>query len=297
MVHRGRVEMDRAQERLKDAPIERIKRVLHGARESPEARHYALGVLLKRHQGPEMTEALLRLFDDPMPELWQSAITSYCLNGSLRPHVPSDAWIDPDPRVLERLREMLDERGGRAWSDAACALARVRDEAILPRALEWLDRGDEPHRNVAIECLVQIGHDDALRHLADAWEAGGRDEADRIVLAVALLRRGDRRGWPGLVEIARRADSAWYVVSATHIGFSDPALGLGLMLHILDHGSLEARRSMVSQIWNFAHLPHAFTADGIHEARLWVEERLRQPGGPALFGRAPCSAPAPRRPT
>lgn len=114
------------------------------------------------------------------------------------------------------------------------------------------------------------------------------------MLAVALTRLGDRRGWPGLVETARRADSAWSVVSATHIGFSDPALGLGLMRHILDHGSLEAKQAMVSQIWNFAHVPHAFTADGIHEARLWVEERLQQPGGPTLVRRppAPRSAPA-----
>ena len=79
MVHRSRVEMDRAQERLKDAPIEQTKRVVHDPRESLEVRHYALGVLLKRRQVPEMTEALLCLFDDPMPELWQSVITSYCL--------------------------------------------------------------------------------------------------------------------------------------------------------------------------------------------------------------------------
>ena len=183
-----------------------------------------------------------------------------------------------------------DETDDQSWSAAACALARVRDDSILPKALEWLDRGDEPHRNVAIECLVQIGHADAVRHLVDAWEAGGRDENDRIVLAIALLRLGDRRGWPGLVASARRADSAWSVVSATRIGLSDPTLGLGLMRHILDAGALEAKRAMVSQIGNFAHLPHVFTADGIHEARLWVDQRLRQPGGPTLFG----PPPAPR---
>jgi HEAT repeat protein len=279
--------MDRAHERFKNAPIEQTKGVLHNPGELPEARRYALKVLLTRRQAAEMTEALLRLFDDPMPDLWQSAIKSYCLPESLRPHVPPGAWIDPDPRVLERLRGMLDEPRGRSWSEAACALARVRDEAILPKALEWLDRGDEFHRNVALECLVQIGHADALRHLVDAWEAGGRNEGDRLVLAVALLRLRDRRGWPHLVEAARRADSAWSVMSTTHIATSDPALGLGLMLHILDHGSLEAKQAMVSQIWNFAHFPHAFTADGIHEARLWVEERLRQPGGPTLLDRPP----------
>jgi hypothetical protein len=47
------------------------------------------------------------------------------------------------------------------------------------------------------------------------------------------------------------------------------------MREILDHGTLESRRSMVNQVWNLTQLPHAFTADGIHEARCWVEQQLQ----------------------
>ena len=48
------------------------------------------------------------------------------------------------------------------------------------------------------------------------------------------------------------------------------------MMHILDDGDLEAKQAMVNQIWNFADLPHAFTADGIHEARVWVQSEMEK---------------------
>jgi len=47
------------------------------------------------------------------------------------------------------------------------------------------------------------------------------------------------------------------------------------MLNILQNGTLEAKQSLVVQISALAgHLPHEYTADGIHEARLWVETQL-----------------------
>ena len=49
------------------------------------------------------------------------------------------------------------------------------------------------------------------------------------------------------------------------------------MRRILDVGDLQAKQSMVNQIWNYADLPHAFTADGIHEARVWIETQLETP--------------------
>ena len=50
------------------------------------------------------------------------------------------------------------------------------------------------------------------------------------------------------------------------------------MRHVLDNGDLDAKHSMVNQIcYNFMHSPHAFTADGIHEARLWIERKLESP--------------------
>ena len=51
------------------------------------------------------------------------------------------------------------------------------------------------------------------------------------------------------------------------------------MLNILETGTLEAKQSMVGQISSLAgHLPHEYTADGIHEARLWVETQLANAG-------------------
>ena len=50
------------------------------------------------------------------------------------------------------------------------------------------------------------------------------------------------------------------------------------MLGILDTGDLEAQQSLVSQIWNLTSLPHAFTADGVHEARAWIESQLAGEG-------------------
>ncbi len=47
------------------------------------------------------------------------------------------------------------------------------------------------------------------------------------------------------------------------------------MLHILEVGTLDAKQAMVLQTSTLAgHLPHAYTADGIHEARLWLESQL-----------------------
>jgi hypothetical protein len=48
------------------------------------------------------------------------------------------------------------------------------------------------------------------------------------------------------------------------------------MLLILDHGNLEAKQAMVNQIWNFESLPHAFTADGLAEARVWAKTQLER---------------------
>ena len=48
------------------------------------------------------------------------------------------------------------------------------------------------------------------------------------------------------------------------------------MKWILDHGDSEALHSLVMHAWNMAHLPHAFTPDGIHETRLWIERQLQE---------------------
>jgi hypothetical protein len=255
-------ESERQRRRVDDAPAELIKQILLDREEPTLARGNALLVLLQRRD-PEMPDILLRLFDDPYQDLWLAAIRSYCPD---------------DPRIIGRLRALLDDPRERVWCEAAGALARRQDQAILPRLLVWLERGDEPHRNVAIEYLLQLQQPEALRFLIDAWEAGGRDANDRVVLAITLLRWGDPRGLPYLEETARRADGAWSVAAATWIWNSRPSPGLVLMRRILDHGTLEAQRAMVSQVWNFSHSPHAFTADGLHDARSWVEQQQRELG-------------------
>ena len=58
----------------------------------------------------------------------------------------------------------------------------------------------------------------------------------------------------------------------------DADTGLRLMLDIVDRGDLEAKRSLVMQICHtWLHSPDAFTADAIHEARLWIERKLESP--------------------
>ena len=85
---------------------------------------------------------------------------------------------------------------------------------------------------------------------------------------------GDKSGTAILETTARAARGTWSVFAATTIYFHDSRRGLETMLGILDRGDLEAQQSLVSQIWNRTNLPHAFTADGIHGARAWIESQL-----------------------
>jgi hypothetical protein len=106
------------------------------------------------------------------------------------------------------------------------------------------------------------------------WDHGLGDEEDRLVLAAALLDLGDKSGTATLEATACAARGIWSVFAATTIYFHDSRRGLEFMLGILNRGDLEAQQSLVGQIWNLTHLPHAFTADGIHEARAWIESQL-----------------------
>jgi hypothetical protein len=116
--------------------------------------------------------------------------------------------------------------------------------------------------------------------LREAWDAGGRDEADRVMLAAGLLGFGDRVGWTLLVEVSRKADHYSACWAAETIMKHDRALGLDLMCHILDHGTtFQVRWGMVERIAIAADLPHLWTADGLAEARLWVEQQSLDPHG------------------
>jgi hypothetical protein len=259
LVYRSAQESERQHERLKDESSDVLKTVARDRGEPETARANALFFLLMRRD-PEMPAILLELFDDPNPNLWQTVIGSY------RPK---------DQRVQEKLHGFLNATNERSWSEAALALARLQDQSLLPYLEDWLRAGDQPHRNVAIECLKVIKLPEAHSLLHDFWERGLGDEEDRYVLAAALLALDDKRGLPTLEATAHAAQGSWSVFAATTIYLHDAHRGLELMLNIINRGDLEAQQSLVSQIWNLTDLPHAFTADGIHEARLWIESQQR----------------------
>jgi hypothetical protein len=188
------------------------------------------------------------------------------------------------PEVTAKLHALMDDQRPNRWSTAATVLARRQDTAVIPRLLAWFHDGDREHRNTAWSCLCfyhLLEPDTCRALLREAWDVGRRDDADRAMLAVGLLGLGDRVGWDFLVDLARRADDYAAVWAAETIMEHDPALGLDLMLHILDHGTtFLVRWGMVERIAKSAGLPHLWTADGLAEARQWIEQRrqnLRPP--------------------
>jgi HEAT repeat protein len=258
LVYRNQEESERQHRRLTDVSSDLLKAVARDHNEPEMARANAFLFLLMRRD-PEMPGMLLELFEDPNQQLWPLVVRSY------RPD---------DQRVKEKLRRFLDDSHERSWSEAAVALARLQDRTILPRLENWLRASDSPHRNVAIECLKTLDRPEARFLLRDFWDRSLGDEEDRLIVAAALLTLGDPRGLVLLESAAHVAKGSWSVFAATSIYAHDFRRGLELMLGIIDVGDLEAQQSLVSQIWNLTGLPHAFTADGIHEARVWIESQL-----------------------
>ena len=66
-----------------------------------------------------------------------------------------------DLRVVERLRVMLKDPDPAAQTAAAIALARLRDEAALPIAREWLTKSEPRLRRAAAEVLTYLGAPEA----------------------------------------------------------------------------------------------------------------------------------------
>ena len=257
-VHRRDRESHQEYQRLEHAPAERLKEIVRNSAERRAARAQALLILAMRRD-PEIQDILPELFEDP--DLGHSAIR----------HFPS-----ADPKVVARLRGLLDHPRDDTWSEAAIALARAKDEVVRTRLLDWFHTGDEGHRNVAIEGLTLLAAPGTTELFGDSWAKGGRGEEDCLVLAAALLRLNDTRGQESLTAAAQKAEGLWSVFAATAIERYDAARGYRLMLWIVDRGDLQARRALVSHAWNMARLPHAFTADGIHETRLWIEQQLQK---------------------
>lgn len=262
IVHRTNAECDRQTSRLKHALPAELKAVVRNHSESTSARGRALLGLLSARD-PELTDLILELFDDADQGLWRM-VASLRLN---------------DPRIRAKLQQKLDDADhhngdDNNWSQAAVMLARAGVVSLLPRFVDWLETGDEPHRNVAVECLKMLKTPAASAVLEDYWKSGKGDAEIHLVIAAALLDLGNPCGRELLESAARSGAGSVSVFAATVIYISEPGDGLRQMLHVLDNGDLDARQAMVNQIWNFAHLPHAFTADGLSEARVWVEKQL-----------------------
>lgn len=258
MVHRSERASLEQRRRLEPEPSHRLRHILTDPSEPTEARANALLLLMLRKDAA-LPALLPSLFDDPA--VGQLAIR-YC---------PAS-----DPAAVQKLRALLDHPDDRVWPQAAVALARAKDDALRPRLLAWLWGDDAGRRNVATECLLTLDGPGAAEELVRRWEAGACEEEERLVLGAALLRLGDRRALPLLEATARRGRGAWAAFAADAVTGCDPVLGLRLMLWVLERGDLEAQRSVVSHGWNMAGLPHAFTADAIHETRAWLEHRLAE---------------------
>ena len=271
-VHEQQAKLEQERERLATSSEEELKTIAYST-SGPEVRIPALSVLMDRiirsstsrqqMEGP-LVELLGGLLEDTQKDVAQLALR----------HCP----LTSDDKI-EKARSMLSSPEVRVRASAAMSLAKIKDEAANPTFLDWFHNGDEAHRNLGIETLKTLASDAAKHELKSSYENGGRNEQDRAVLAVALLRLGDTVGLSFLKEVGERATGPLSVMAATWIySVHDTDIGLRLMLDILDRGDLEAKRSLVMQICHsWLHSPHASTADAIHEARLWIERKLESP--------------------
>jgi hypothetical protein len=270
-VHHMTEEADRAnceRERLKQADDATLRARLCDQEVPTLSRVNALVILVERHRSRGdgvLSGIVLPLWTDPDDELARFAIRC----------APQD-----DPEVTARLHALLDDPRSHRWSVAASVLAQRRDRTIVTRLLGWFREGDQEHRNVAWSCLCyyRLLEADACRaFLREAWDAGGRDDDDRAMLAVGLLGLGDHVGWAFLVDLAHRADCHTATWAAETVMEHDPALGLDLILHVLDHGkTFEVRWGMVERVAQAAGLPHVWTVDGLAEARYWIEQQRQR---------------------
>jgi hypothetical protein len=251
-------ESDEQRRRLEHASSSVLAQVLLDPAESRAARENAM-LFLGMRRDPALKDLLPRLFDDP--DMGEQATR----------------WSrHSDPEILKRLRALLDHPNSRIRSQAALALVRQKDPTIRIRLLSWWHDGDEGRRNVAIQGLMRLDSDEARNLLRDRWEAGGQEEEERLVLAAFLLQLRDRRGLPLLEAAAQRAEGNSVFAATTIAQYDNAERGMRYMLRIADHGDREAKQSLVSHAWNMTRLSHAFTADGIYEARAWVEQQLEK---------------------
>ena len=257
-VYEANAECERQRQRLEGASAQTAWTIATNRGESTAARMEAI-LVLARKRDPRMTELILSLFDDPDTDVWSGVIRSF---------------HPDDPRIRERLRERAQSEDIGAAAEALCVLAMMKDECALTVCRDWLT-GAQGQRNAAVEALRILGSGEAKKLLESRWDEELPSDEDRHALAFALVQFGHPSAIVHAQRRAELADDDWAVAAATSIYISDKPTGLRLMRKILDEGQLAARQGMVGQISSLAgHLLHEYTADGIYEARLWVEKQI-----------------------
>jgi hypothetical protein len=261
MVRKSDQESDEQRQRLENEPSDNLRAVMLDTNETEAARGNALGLLLMRTD-PQTQQLLPPLFEDA--KIGHLAIR-YC-------HPDNQAGV-------KRLRSLLTSSNQRTRTMAAIALANAKDNSVKPVMLAWFSGQDQGDRNVAMQALTELDEPAALELFRQSWEAGDRKDSleDRLCLAERMLNLGDNRGMKLLATVGREAKGAWSSFAGFTLLSHDPTLACEVLLHILDDGDEEAKQSVVSQVWNFERNPNAFNAEGLHEARQWIERQV----GPA----------------
>ena len=263
-VHAREKELEAARRALQGLEQSELRRRLYSPSEPTAMRILSLSMLLRgvkrdATRKAELADLLEPLLDDADPDILCQAI-------GLCP-VRSE-------EIIAKLRALTHSTNLRVRSEAIVALARQRDPETFVLCTASFQGSDQSERHLAIGAFQIFDTDESRKLLVEGLENDYRGEEDRLALAIALLGLGDERGLPLLREVAERASDTWSVAAATWIYAYRRIEGLHLMRHILNSGMADAKRMMVLQIAGLAEVVHAYTADGIHEARLWVDRQL-----------------------
>lgn len=264
LVYAREKELEDARREVQGLEPWELRRRLYSQSESTAVRLESLLKLLR--QLPRNESRAAKLMELLEPLLSDSNPAILCQAIKLCPRCSSE--------LAAKLRTLTHSANASVRSEAFLALAQRGDPETLESCIERFVCSDQSERNLAIEALCVANTPESRRRLLDGFEHGYRGEQDRVTLGLALLRLGDERGLPLLKEVAQRANDAWSVAAATWIHVYRPVEGLRLMRHILDSGTAAAVQMMVLQISSLADVAHAYTADGIHEARLWIDRQL-----------------------
>ena len=131
-------------------------------------------------QGGAGAEAAVRALRAYPPESLESFLES---RKQLPPALATLLGELGDLRVVERLRVMLHDADPAAQTAAAIALARLRDEAALPLAREWLTKSEPRLRRAAAEVLTDLGAPEGPAAVAALFASDAtREDGLRIAL-------------------------------------------------------------------------------------------------------------------